>query len=132
MHIDHETLNLRTEGDVEAKLLVPLLTSELYLSIPNANFYSKEYLAPSVIDKGAKSKSGYYPDFSVWVHGFPILIVEAKAPGASVEGGYREATLYAQHLNSRYPAGFNPCNFIIASNSKECSSVNGTRNQTLT
>lgn len=116
MHIDHDGLVLKTEGDVETKLLIPMLTSELYLGVPSGNLYSKEYLAPTTLDKGAKATGGYYPDFSIWMHGFPILIVEAKAPGASVEGGYREAALYAQHRNKSYQAGFNPCNYIIASN----------------
>src|SRR5258706_3854264 len=43
-------------------------------------------------------------------------MVEAKAPGVPVEQAYREAALYARHLNSTHPAGFNPVNFIIASN----------------
>lgn len=115
MHIDHDGLELKSEGDVEAKLLFPLLTSELYLGIPSKHLFSKEYLAPSDIDKGGKVAGGYYPDASVWVHGFPILMVEAKAPGVPVEQGYREAALYARHLNSQRPTGFNPANFIIAS-----------------
>nr|WP_244374977.1 type I restriction endonuclease [Nitrobacter winogradskyi] len=115
MHIDHDDLVLKSEGDVEAKLLFPLLMSELYLGIPSQNVFSKEYLAPSDLDKGAKVAGGYYPDASVWVHGFPIVMVEAKAPGVPVEQAYREAALYARHLNSQRPAGFNPANFIIAS-----------------
>ena len=101
MHIDHDNLDLRSEGDVEAKLLIPLLCGELYLGIPSQNFFAKEYSAPSDIDKGAKVPGGYYPDFSVWVNGFPVLIVEAKTPGTPVEQAYREAQLYARHLNSQ-------------------------------
>jgi hypothetical protein len=106
---------LRTEGDVEAKLLIPLLCDEIYLGIPSPYFFSKEYLAPSDIDKGAKVPGGYYPDFSVWVNGFPVLIVDAKTPGTPVEQAYREAQLYARHLNSQRPTGLNPTNFIVAS-----------------
>ncbi len=80
MQIDHDNLILRSEGDVEAKLLIPLLSSELYLGIPSQNFFSKEYLAPTEVDKGAKIPGGYYPDFSVWIHGFPVLLVEARPP----------------------------------------------------
>ena len=115
MHIDHDNLNCKTEGDVEAKLLIPLIRSELYLNVPAQSFFSKEYLAPSEIDKGAKVAGGYYPDFSVWINGFPIVLVEAKAPGVPVEQAYREAQLYARHLNSQRPTGLNPANFIIAS-----------------
>lgn len=115
VHIDHDNLHCRTEGDVEAKLLIPLICSELYLAVPSLNFFSKEYLAPSEIDKGAKVTGGYYPDFSVWINGFPVVLVEAKAPGVPVEQAYREAQLYARHLNTQRPAGLNPANFIIAS-----------------
>ncbi|NTG32643.1 hypothetical protein G6K91_00045 [Agrobacterium rhizogenes] len=115
MHIDHDNLDLRSEGDVEAKLLIPFLCGELYLGIPSQNFFAKEYLAPSEIDKGAKVPGGYYPDFSVWVNGFPVLIVEAKTPGTPVEQAYREAQLYARHLNSQRPTGLNPASFIVAS-----------------
>ncbi|MER9203908.1 type I restriction enzyme HsdR N-terminal domain-containing protein [Mesorhizobium sp. M0933] len=115
LHIDHDSLVLKSEGDVEAKLLIPLITNELYLGVPSRNFFAKEYLGPTDLDKGAKVSGGYYPDFSVWIHGFPVVLVEAKTPGILVEQAYREAALYARHLNSKYPAGFNPANFIIAS-----------------
>lgn len=115
MHIDHDNLVLNSEGDVEAKLLIPLLCGESYLGIPSQNFFAKEYLAPSDVDKGAKVPGGYYPDFSAWIHGFPILLVEAKAPGVPVEQAYREASLYARHLNSQRPTGLNPASFIVAS-----------------
>jgi hypothetical protein len=116
MHVDFGALDLRSEGDVESKLLVPLITSELYLGIPGKCFFSKDYLAPTPIDKGKKAQGGYVPDFSVWMHSFPVLTIEAKAPGASVEQGYREAALYAQQRNMHYPSGVNPAQFIIASN----------------
>ena len=90
MHIDHDNLDLRSEGDVEAKLLIPLLCGELYLDIPSQNFFAKKYLAPSDIDKGAKVPGGYYPDFSVWVNGFPVLIVEAKTRGRLSSRHYRK------------------------------------------
>jgi len=115
MHIDFQALEFNSEGDVESKLLIPFVTGEPYLGIPIHNFFSKDYLAPTPIDKGRKAV-GYYPDFSVWMHAFPILIIEAKAPDASVEQGYREAALYAQQRNMNYPAGINPAQFLIASN----------------
>jgi hypothetical protein len=91
LHIDHDDLVLKSEGDVEAKLLVPLITSELYLSVPARNFFSKEYLGPTDIDKGAKVAGGYYPDFSIWIHGFPVVMVEAKAPCASRQNRHHVA-----------------------------------------
>lgn len=42
------------------------------------------------------------------MRGFPVLIVEAKAPDIASELGYREASLYSIHLNQDYPADLNP------------------------
>jgi hypothetical protein len=107
---------LQTESDVEQKLVMPLMTSELLLAIPASSIHTKEYLPPALLDKTAGKSKGYYPDYSVWMHGLPIMIVEAKAPEVPVETGYREASLYARHLNQKYPADFNPCKFILATN----------------
>src|SRR5580658_363327 len=51
-----------------------------------------------------------------WMRGFPVLVVEAKAPDVPSETGYRESCLYARHLNQAYPADFNPCRFVLATN----------------
>jgi hypothetical protein len=116
MHIDHDSLALNTESDVEQKVIMPLLSADSYLGIPQDRIRTKEYLAPTQLDKTAGKTAGYYPDYSVWFSGFPVLIVEAKAPGVACEEGYREASLYARHLNQNYPAGVNPCQGILASN----------------
>ena len=110
---------LATESDVEQKLLIPLLTGERYLGIPAAMIHTKEYLPPTTLDKVGRKVTGYYPDYSVWFHGLPMMIVEAKAPGIPTETGYREASLYARHLNQRFPPGVNPCSHVIATNGKE-------------
>jgi hypothetical protein len=107
---------LRTESDVEQKLVMPLMTSELLLAIPESSVHTKEYLPPALLDKTAGKTAGYYPDYSVWMHGLPVMIVEVKAPEVPAETGYREASLYARHLNQRYPPDFNPCKFILATN----------------
>lgn len=116
MHIDHEHLDLQSEGDVETKVLTPLITEEIYLGVPSRNFYSKEYLAATELDKGSKKIGGYFPDYSIWMHGFLVMVVEAKKPGVPIEAAYREAALYASHLNRQYLTGLNPCQFLIASN----------------
>jgi type I site-specific restriction endonuclease len=116
IQIDHDRLNFRTESDVEQKLLMPLLSGEAYLAIPQALIRTKDYLAPTKLDKSAGKNAGYFPDYSVWRYGFAVMIVEAKAPGVPVEEGYREASLYARHLNQNYPTGLNPCRFIISCN----------------
>ncbi len=108
MHIDHDQMVLETESDVEQKVIMPLLTSGTYLGIPQSGIFTKKYLAPTELDKKAGRAYGYYPDYSVWMKRFPVLIVEAKAPDEAVEIGYREAALYARHLNQSYPTNINP------------------------
>jgi hypothetical protein len=48
--------------------------------------------------------------------GLPVLVVEAKAPGESVEQGLTEARLYATELNALFPSGINPCTRVVACN----------------
>jgi hypothetical protein len=114
-----DDLTLQTESDVEQKLIMPLLTSEVMLAIPISNIQTKEYFPPTLLDKTAGKTGGYFPDYSVWMHGLPITIVEAKAPDVPADVGYREASLYARHLNQKYPANFNPCRFILATNGSQ-------------
>ncbi len=115
-HINHENLLVRTEADVEQKVIMPLLTGEQYFAIPQGNIRAKEYLTPTVLDKTAGKTSGYVPDYSVWFSAFPILIIEAKSPNVPSEAGYREASLYARHINQQYRSGINPCHLIISCN----------------
>lgn len=109
---------LNSEADVETHVLIPLLKGELYLNVPAENVRSKSYMALSDLDKGAKGQKGYYPDFSVWIHIFPIMIVEAKPPGIPVERAYQEACLYAQKCNQPYSSGVNPTRFVVGCNGK--------------
>ncbi len=78
-------LTLKTESDVEQKLIMPLLTDAPLLSIPTVAVHTKEYLAPAALDKAAGKLSGYFPDYSVWLRGVPVMIVEAKAPDVAPE-----------------------------------------------
>lgn len=116
MHIDHDNLTLSNESDVEQKLLMPLLAEAIYLDIPKDKIFPKQYLAPTILDKSAGRSLGYYPDYTVWMRGFPVLIVEAKSPEVPTEVGYREASLYARHLNQLYPTNLNPSRFVVATN----------------
>jgi len=119
LNLPFETETIVTEADVELKVIAALLTSDNYLAIPTASIKGKTYLAPAVLDKSAGKSGGYYPDSSVWELGFAVLIVEAKAPEVPVEVGFREACLYARHLNADYKSGLNPCHFVLASNGKQ-------------
>lgn len=104
------------EAAVEQKIIYPILTAPGLLAIPPDAVRPKEYLPPAQLDKGAGRTSGYYPDYSIWMTGNPVLIVEAKDPSITSQTGFREASLYARHINTRYPSGLNPCKFIIATN----------------
>jgi hypothetical protein len=85
MHIDHNNPSLLNESDVEQKVIMPLLEGAAYLDISKSEIFTKKYLAPSILDKSAEKTPGYFPDYSVWMHGFPVLIVEAKAPDVPSE-----------------------------------------------
>ena len=113
------TLGLTTflnESDVEHKLIYPLLTEPGFLAICPEAVKPKSYLAPTHLDKEAGRTRGYFPDYSIWLLGLPVLIVEAKDPSVPAQRGFREACLYARHLNSRYPTDLNPCRFVLATN----------------
>jgi len=109
---------LETEADVEFKVISPLLTGANFLEIPLNSIKAKGYLQATPLDKAAGKTAGYYPDYSVWEKALPILIVEAKAPEVDAAVGYREAALYARHLNQSYKSKLNPCQFILSCNGR--------------
>src|SRR5260370_38461292 len=108
MHIDHESVVVDNEADVELKSIVPLMQGANYLDIPEKFIKAKNYLEPTPFNRKAGKTSGGFPDFSVWFRSFPCLIVEAKPPDVTVETGYHEAQMYAAYLNTNYPTGINP------------------------
>lgn len=108
-----------SEGDVELKVVMPLLTNSEFLAIPRSNIRSKEYLQPKDIDKGTSRRKGYFPDFSVYLEALPICIIEAKSPQNSAETGYKEACLYALELNKNFGTGQNPCHIVLSTNGIE-------------
>lgn len=116
MHIDHQSVVVDNEADVELKILVPLMQGANYLAIPNQAIKAKNYLEPTPFNRKAGKTSGGFPDFSVWFRSFPCLIVEAKPPEVAVETGYHEALMYAAYLNANYPTGINPARFVLATN----------------
>ncbi len=108
---------IASESDVEQKIMFPLLTDALgYVSF---EIKTKDYLAPTDIDKGAGKKVGYYPDYVIYLGGIPVLIIEVKKPSIDCEIGYREARLYAAEINKRYPESVNPASQILSCNGIE-------------
>jgi len=105
----------RTESDVEQKIVLPLLTAAEWLGISLDNLFTKQYLPAVLIDKGRR-KISYFPDYSIWIGGLPICIVEVKSPAEDVEEGFREGQLYAHEANKAYPSNINPVQFVVSLN----------------
>ncbi len=110
---------LITESDVEQKLVYPFLVHPCFMDIPSEWVRTKEYMEPTEIDKGAGKRVGYIPDYSVWRSGFPLLVVEAKRPDEPIEKAIREAHLYANRINNRYPPNVNPIRYVLACNGEQ-------------
>jgi hypothetical protein len=108
--------DLITESDVEQKLIMPALTATppLGLGYDAVDIRTKSDIKTLTIDKGKKQKL-YYPDYAIVLAGLPVMIVEAKKPGESLDEAYREARLYATELNAQFPTGLNPCHRIVVS-----------------
>lgn len=108
---------LNTESDVEQKLIWPLLVQPFPdgLGLLSGDVSTKLNLRRFEIGKGASRKL-YFPDYIVALAGLPVLVIEAKAVGVSIEEALQEARLYAQEVNALYPHAINPCGRVIACN----------------
>ncbi|MGD0236991.1 MAG: RNA-binding protein, partial [Syntrophorhabdales bacterium] len=115
---------LKTESDVEQKLILPLLTN----AIPNglgfapSDFVTKLSIRRLEIGKGAAKKL-YFPDYLVVIAGLPVLVIEAKAVGEPIDSALDEARLYANEINALFPHNVNPCIRVIACNGERLASA---------
>ena len=50
--------------------------------------------------KKAGLEFGYVPDFVVWLESLPVLVCEVKKASIDALVGFREAALYARHINT--------------------------------
>lgn len=116
MDIQLDAAQFSTESDVEQKFVFGLLTAVEHLGIPALALKTKGYIKPSEFGKKSGVPFGDYPDYSVWLRGFPVLLVEVKTPKVDAAVGYKEAQLYAQSLNNNYPAGLNPTKYLVSTN----------------
>lgn len=109
--------DLKTESDVEQKLIFPLLTADLPygLGIPSSLILTKLSIRRLSIGKGTEAKL-YFPDYIIMSNGIPVAIIEAKKTGENLEEAYREARLYAHEINAKYPQGINPVKYIVSCN----------------
>jgi hypothetical protein len=89
-HVPQAMTTRRNEAAVELEILYPLLTQPGSLAIPMDAVKPKQYLPPTQLDKSAGRTSGYFPDFSIWLIGYPVAVVEAKDPSVTSETGFRE------------------------------------------
>lgn len=105
---------LRTESDVEHKVVWPLLTSPhpTGLNFSSADILTKRSTRRLEIGKGGTRKL-YYPDYLIVLGGLPLLVVEAKAPGEDLHEALREARLYGAEINALFETGTNPVSRTI-------------------
>jgi len=111
---------LYNESDVEQKLVYPLLTEPRPngLGIDITNIRTKPNIKSLAINK-RKNKKSIYPDYVVVISGFPLLVIEVKAPGEDLEEAYREARLYSSEINSLYPHQINPATRVFCTNGND-------------
>ena len=114
---------LKTESDVEQKLLWPLMTTPLPsgLALHTTDIMTKPNLRRFEIGKGNNRKL-LFPDYAVIIAGLPVLIIEAKAPGEDLSIALDEARMYGNELNALFPSGLNPCFRVIACNGSKLAS----------
>lgn len=109
--------DLKTEADVEQKVLWPLLTGAYPegLGFIASDIAAKLSTRRLEIGKGSNRKL-YFPDYIAALAGLPVLIIEAKAVGESLPDAMDEARLYGNEINALFPHGINPVARIIACN----------------
>jgi hypothetical protein len=117
---DFDLSAVRTESDVEHKIIWPLLTSgsPLGFGLTSPDVLTKVNIRRLEIGKGTTRKI-YFPDYVVVIAGLPLLVIEAKAPHESLEVGLDEARLYGNELNAQFAPTINPCFRVIACNGAE-------------
>jgi hypothetical protein len=111
--------DIKTESDVEQKLIIPLLTSDkpLGLAYTFGDFRTKPDIRQLTIDKGRREHL-YFPDYVILYSGLPLVVIEAKNPSEDCFEGLREARLYANELNSKFKSNVNPVSKVVCTNGK--------------
>jgi len=109
--------DLKTESDVEQKLIWPILTGDYPAGLGyfTSDVVTKLSIRRIEIGKGADRKL-YFPDYIVILAGLPTLVIEAKAVGGPIEQALDEARLYGNEINALFPPSINPCSRVIACN----------------
>lgn len=111
--------DLENESDVEQKFLLPTLIHPSFLAIPTKAILTKKSMGSlSFVEKTALPRN-YIPDYAIFFDGYPVCIIEAKAPDVSVKKAISEARLYADTLNKHFPAKINPIEVVVGCNGQE-------------
>lgn len=108
------------ESDVEQKLINPLLVAHdpEGLSLSPSEYKTKPNIKKLAIGKG-NGKKLYHPDYVILLRGWPLVVIEAKAPGEDIGVAVQEARRYASEINAEYAPSINPCKYVIACNGDE-------------
>jgi type I restriction enzyme M protein len=97
---DLHTRDLKSEAEVETRLLAPLFKD---LGYPVKSVIPKKQLAPLVVYSGSK-KTTVEADFLLFGHaGSARVVVEAKDPKKSVQEAWGQAASYALSYNANKP-----------------------------
>ncbi len=90
--------HLTNEASVEKWFVDPLLQ---HLGFGADDQRVKTSIRELKIGKGSKS-SLYKPDYIIHSNGFPILVIDAKAPNENVDDWVRQCRSYCHELNLMY------------------------------
>jgi type I restriction enzyme M protein len=94
------TADLRSEAEVETRLLYPLFRN---LDYPDKSIIPKKQLEPLIVEDGSRKKT-VEADFILFgSNGFAKVIVEAKDPHKPIQSAWGQAASYALSYNKNKP-----------------------------
>ena len=107
--------DIHTEADVEAMLVEPLIR---LLGYPHSRISRKDSIQRLTLARGSRSEH-HRPDFVLHSNsGDPAIVIEAKAPGVSLENAIQQALGYAHAMNRTFGSS-NPVTYCVATNADE-------------
>ncbi len=102
--------SLTNEASVEKWFVDPLLHQLGYG--PDDQFL-KTSIQELKVGKGSKS-SLYKPDYIIRVHGFPVMVIDAKSPSEPISKWVQQCGSYCLELNKQYE--HNPVEYYVVTN----------------
>jgi type I restriction enzyme M protein len=101
---------LTNEASVENWFVDPLLA---HLGFTPDDIFLKTSIRELKVGRGSKS-SLYKPDYVVRINSFPILVIDAKAPGEDIKKWVEQCGSYCLETNKMYE--HNPVEFYMLTN----------------